>query len=460
MKITLINPYDKDTLSEMGEAAHGLGYIAAVLKAKGHNLKVIDGKVSKIIAEVMVEEAINFESDIVGITAMTPDIICAGKIARKIKLYNPKTAIVVGGAHVTSLPVQTLRDFPEFDFGVVGEGEYTILELTQSLELKAKREEFPKIRGLVFRDEQGSIYLNPPRPWIENLDELPSPAWELFPTAPTGQREFPVIATRGCPFRCNFCMRIMGNRLRKRSPGNVIKEILRNRTLSTTNFFWFSDETLGVDRDWLNTLLDLLIENKAQLKMKWSANSHVSLADRQIYLKMKEAGCIELFFGIESGNNSILANTGKGINLSKAERVVRIAKDVGLKVGTFFIIGHPNETKMTIIDTIRFAARLNSDRVAFGKMVPYPGTEIRRMAEAGERGYNYLSHNWNDYVKYGKSPLGIKGLSPEVITLFQVVAYLYFYIRNLRLKGLIEFLLLHKTTLQAFIKSKLFSIFR
>ncbi len=460
MKITLINPYDKNTLSEMGEAAHGLACIAAVLKAAGHILKVIDAKVSKMAPEAIAKETLDSSTQMVGITAMTPDILCAAKIAKMIKLYNQKIPIVIGGAHISALPIQTLKEFPEFDFGVIGEGEHTILELTQSLELKDSREELVKIRGLVFRDGEGAVYLNPPRPWIENLDELPFPAWELFPTAPTGQREFPVIATRGCPFRCNFCMRLMGNRLRKRSPGSVIKEILRNRTLSTTNFFWFSDETFGVDRDWLDTLLDLLIENKAQLKMKWSANSHVSLADRQIYLKMKEAGCIELFFGIESGNNSILANTGKGINLPKAERAVRIAKDVGLKVGTFFIIGHPNETKMTIIDTIRFAARLNSDRVAFGRMVPYPGTEIRRMAEAGKGGYNYLSRNWDDYIKYGKSPLGIKGLNPEVITLFQVGAYLYFYIKNLRLKDLVKFLSVHKATLQAFIKTKLFSIFR
>jgi radical SAM superfamily enzyme YgiQ (UPF0313 family) len=460
MKTALINPYDQNSLSEMSEAAHGLAYIAAVLRTKGHELKVIDGKVSKMMPEAIVQDVFSFHPEMIGITAMTPDIICAGKIAKLIRSYSPNLPIVIGGAHVTALPIQTLEEFPEFDFGVVGEGEQTILELTQSLEVHSRGDAYSKIKGIVFKDTQGRVSLSPPRAWIDNLDDLPFPAWELFPVSPKGIREFPVFATRGCPFRCRFCMRLMGNRVRKRSPENVIAEIFRIKALSTTGFFWFSDETFGVDKIWLNHLLDLLIEHKVQLKMKWSANSHVSLANKELYLKIKEAGCIELFFGIESGNDLILEDVAKGINTHQAKKAVKIAKDAGLEVGAFFLIGHPNETKKTIIDTIRFAASLDCDRIVFGKMVAYPGTEIRRMAEAHEGGYNYLSHNWNDYVKYGKNALGVKGLSPVQITFFQIFAYLYFYIRNLRLKDLARFLCAHKATFKTFIRSKFISIFR
>jgi anaerobic magnesium-protoporphyrin IX monomethyl ester cyclase len=460
MKIVLVDPWDETGLSEMAEPAHGLGYIAAVLKAKGHDIKVIDGKVSKIGTEEIAVDALDFGPAMVGITAMTPDILCADKIARSIKAQNPKISIVIGGAHVSALPLETLQEFTAFDFGVVGEAEETALELAQGLESGINEEGFSSIKGLVFKDRQGKARLNEPRPWIDNLDDIPFPAWELFPVSPSGEREFAVVATRGCPFRCKFCMRMMGNIVRKRSPENIIEEIFRNKELSTTNFFWFSDETFGVDKVWLDRLLGLLIANKNKLQMRWSANSHVSLADREIYAKMKEAGCIELFFGIESGNDAILKGVGKALNTYQAKNAIRLAQGVGLEVGTFFIIGHPNETKKTAMDTIRLAAKLKSTRVAFGKMVPYPGTEVRRMAERGEGGYNYLSRNWNDYVKYGANPLGIKGLSANTITFFQIFAYIYFYARNARIKELIDFLFSHRQTFKSFLKAKLWAVFK
>jgi radical SAM superfamily enzyme YgiQ (UPF0313 family) len=224
--------------------------------------------------------------------------------------------------------------------------------------------------------------------------------------------------------------------------------------LINTNFFWFSDETLGVDKKWFGQLLDLLIENQDRIGMHWTANSRVNLADIEIYHKMKKAGCKEIYFGIESGNNKILSSSGKGINTALAAKAVKIAREAGLKVGTFFIFGHPNENIFTAIDTIRFAASIGADAATFGRMVPYPGTEIRNLAEQHKGGYTYISKNWEDYVKHGRHPLGLKWLSSGVLSFLQTFAYVYFFLRQGRFKEFNTFFRSHKEFL--YFKIRLF----
>jgi len=457
MKFALINPFDKNSYSEMNEPSQGIGYIAAVIKAKGHDVKVFAGKLTKSAPEEIAEAISGYGPDAVGITAMTPDILCAARIAGLLKKQGKNLIVVIGGAHVSALPEETLNEFPDFDIGMIGEGEETIAEFTDWFSSGKDYSRLKGIRGLVYRDDSGRPCRSAARPWIEDLDRLPFPAWELFPAPLSGRREFPVFASRGCPYQCRFCMRMMGERVRRRSAENILAELLRNRRLTGTNLFWFADETFGVDKVWLDKLLDTLIKNKGLLNMHWSANSRVNLANADIYAKMQTAGCVEVYFGIESGNDLILANSCKGITTLQARLAVEAAKRAGLRVGAFFILGHPGETLRTIWQTIYFAARLNTDIVVFGKMVPYPGTEIRQMAKEHKGGYNYLSNDWNDYVKYGGNPLGIEGLSPRLITFLQIFAYVFFYLRNLRFTDLIKFIRSHRDTLKKLVKHKFLS---
>ena len=147
---------------------------------------------------------------------------------------------------------------------------------------------------------------------------------------------------------------------------------------------------------------------------------------------MAQAGCYEINFGIESGNEEILKQIGKGITLADARRASYLAKKIGIQVASLFIIGHPGETKQTVMDTINFAVELNSDRLALGIMVPYPGTEVARMAANGEGGYKMLSQNWSDFNKYFGNALEIKGLSRKEMEKLQAWGYLKFYLWNFR----------------------------
>jgi radical SAM superfamily enzyme YgiQ (UPF0313 family) len=156
---------------------------------------------------------------------------------------------------------------------------------------------------------------------------------------------------------------------------------------------------------------------------------------------MAKAGCFEINFGIESGNQEILKRVGKDFALDEARKVIPMVKKAGIEVANLFILGHPGETRETIMDTINFAVELNSDRVAFGIMVPYPGTEVARMAANGEGGYRLLSQNWSDYNKYLGNALEIEGISRKELERLQAWGYLKFYLWNFRFIDLAKILI-------------------
>lgn len=447
MKIVLISPALDSGLSEMREPHLGLAYIAAKLLQERYEVKVIDAKTLQLKTSEVITLALKEQPQIIGITAMTPDILSADTIAKEIKKKLDKVTIIIGGPHATALPRETLLEFPSFDIVIVGEGEFTVFDLIKSLSMGEKKEALQNIKGIAFR-ANGTIVLTPPRERINDLDSLPFPAWQLFPKVSA----YPIYATRGCPFQCIFCMRVLGSKVRKRHPTNIIAEIEKNLTAFGSKFFWFSDETFGVDPRWTNELLDLMISRKINERLKWMANSRANLANYDLYLKMRRAGCETLEFGIESGNPNILHNSSKGFTLEHALNAIKVAKKAGLRTGTFFIIGHPYETLSTAWDTIKFAAKVNSTTVSFGIMVPYPGTKIWDMANRKEGGYTYISKNWNDYMKQHGRPLGLASLTPEKLEQLQILAYLVFYLRNMRIGDLITFMRLHRKSIFARMK--------
>lgn len=448
MKITLISPAPDHGLSEMQSPHHGLAYIGATLLKNQYNVNVIDAKTLHLKTDEVISQVLREKPDVVGITAMTPDIICANKIAEGIKKDSPKTIIIVGGPHCTALPEKTLQEFPLFNFLIIGEGEITIIELLEALKNGNSASNFKKIEGIAFR-ENGKNIITQSRLFVSDLESIPFPAWGLFPQV----KDYPVYASRGCPFNCVFCMRVLGSKVRVRQPENIVREI-EWLVQQNKKFFWFSDETFGVKKEWLYNLLDLIIEKGLNKKINWSANSRVNLADYDTYMKMKEAGCVEINFGIESGSNEILSKVHKGFTTDMAKKAIATAKKAGFKTGAFYIIGHPYETHSTIKETINLAAELNTTEAAFGLMVPYPGTKVFELANKGEAGYLKASENWDEYRKYFGTSLEFRNFSSAELKKYQAKAYINFYIKNYRFKELFLFLYRHKRSLINFIKNK------
>jgi len=432
MKIALIQPNLQSVNDKTDHPHAGLAYLAACALKKEHETFAIDAKFEGISNTAVIDRLRNINPRVLGITARTPDIREAEKIAAAVKTRRPDTIVMIGGAHVTGLRERVLKECPHFDIGVCGEGEMTFMELLELIRRTGGREtEYSGIDGIIFRKGTGIITTRARAP-ITDLDSLPFPAWDLFPNL----KDISLFTSRGCPYQCIFCQRVMGNRVRSMSPRRVIREIKWAIKKFKATYFQIEDEVFGLNKQWLNETLQLINAERLHTVIKWFANSRVNVADYPMYVRMREAGCIGVGFGIESGNQKILDAIRKGFRIPHAIQALRWARDAGLRTNAFFILGHPGETKRTIRDTINLAVKLKPAVVCFGIMIPYPGTKIYDMARKGEGGYRGFHEDWEKYTKYFGRGLQVNDLDYQRLERWQKRAYLEFFIRNLRVKDL------------------------
>jgi len=434
MKIALVNPpplhrIERDDLPFYPHL--GLGYLASSLEQNGfEEILIIDAKLERKNLDNVLYDLKAFNPDVLGITAMTHEIIQASQLAEQVREIFPPITIVVGGVHVSILPQETLEEFPAFDYGLRNEGEKSFPLLMKALSEKGELETVP---NLAYRTDN-SIHLTTQADWLNDLDSIPFPAWNRFPKA----REYPILTSRGCPFQCNFC-HPYGQKVRYRSPENVIEELDWVVSEFKPDIINVYDETFGIDQERTFKLLDLMIKHAIPQRTRWWAYTRVNVATDDLLRKMKDAGAFMIGFGIETGNEEILKKSKKNIKLKRAEELVSIAKKIGLKTQTYFILGHPYETLETINDTIDFAIKLNGDLTCFGIMVPYPGTKIYEMAKNGEGGYRLIAKTWNDYNKQIGNALELVSIPRKKIERLQMFAYLKVFLKNHRYWDLVKF---------------------
>jgi radical SAM superfamily enzyme YgiQ (UPF0313 family) len=454
VRVALLRPAPSAVVQEHDRPRYpclGLAYLSAVLKANGVEVLVIDAKFDGIGQREVDVSITRFRPHIVGLTAMTHEIVHVASVANKLKEILPTSLMVIGGPHATVAPVRTLQQFPFFNIAVIGEGELTLLEIAKEMDMALSNrcgdqngdsaiipdERLKSIEGIAWRS-RNKIETNQPRELIQNLDSLPFPNYDHS----TRRIEtYPIFSSRGCPNNCIFCCRILGNRIRVRSPKNVIDEIKHALSKFRPKIVDFADEVFTFPKERAIAVCDLMISEGLNKAIKWTAQSRVTGVDQELFDKMKEAGCVNIDFGIESGNPDTLRRIKKGITTIAASEAIMAAKKAGLKTGSYFIIGHPFETTETIRDTIQFAAKLNTDTVSFGIMVPYPGTEVYEMAIKGEGGYRLISEQWRDYDKQIGNALELDGLSRGELEKWQHKAYVAFYVRNLRFLDVVRLVL-------------------
>lgn len=430
MKILLINPslfqattgqYEEEVEKERGVYPPlGLAYIAATLEKNGHEVKIIDCDVEKNVENIIYQTVKDFSPPLVGFYAMTWNYFLAKKIAADIKKINSEIKTVLGGPNLTTLPETSIK-FGDFDFGVIGEGEETIIELVEKLENK-KQIEFEQIRGLVFKKE-GEIVINPVRPLISNLDAIPFPARHLlkmekyFDVFSRDKHFTTMMATRGCPFNCTFCDRKnrMGRNWRFRSIANIvqeIKEVIKNYGIRE---FMFFDDNLIVDKRWAYELMAALKE----LNIIWECRERVDMVDEPMLKAMKEAGCYRIRFGFESGDNQILKILKKDITVEQSIRCAELCQKIGIEIYGYFIIGAPQETEESIKKTINLAFKTNPSFAIFSKMILIPGSEIFEYAVAtGQIDQDY----WQKFIS-GEEKNGAPTFTKEKLTEKEIDAW-------------------------------------
>ncbi|MEP9411482.1 MAG: cobalamin B12-binding domain-containing protein [Candidatus Brocadia sp.] len=385
-KIAFINPpvTREERFGEMakhGATAPPLGlcYLASVLRQAGIKSRIIDALSFEKTMEETVEEILSLNPRYAGITAKTVAIFRAAELAEKIKKANPRIITIIGGAHITAVPRETMERFPQFDIGVVGEGEITIVELIQTLE---ENKDLRRVNGLIIRENDGNLFLTTPRPPIENLDSIPLPAWDMVPhlkyyhESATRFSKLPlgsVITSRGCPGKCLFCDNsIFGRRFRAHSANYVIEMVKYLKSTYGIKSLVFYDDYFTADRKRLKEICLKMIEEK--LDLEWVCSARVNAINEEMLFLMKQAGCFQIAYGIESGNQDILNLQQKGISLERVRSAVEMTHKAGIRTKGYFMIGHPTETQKTIFETIDFAKSIPLDNFQATYFTPFPGS--------------------------------------------------------------------------------------
>ena len=410
----------------------GLAYLAGYLRQyPGFEIKIIDCKFERKNFEEALERILEFKPDVLGLGAFTNEIKPSAYLAKMIKDKLPDTIIVIGGVHVTALPLQTLEEFPYFDIGVIGEGEVTFYELCTAIR---DRKPFNKINGLSFRI--GSIIeVTSPRERILDQNSIPFPAWDLLPRA----QDYIIMSLRGCPFNCVFCMNPNGRVARKRSIGNVIEEMEMLIEKYHPKDLVFGDELFSVDMDRTKELLNAMMEHDIHKKASWWAQTHVRFVNYELLDLAKKSNCSMMGMGIETGDEEKLKSLGKGTNIKMILNASKAARKAKLPINTYFIIGQPNETVESIKKTINLAIEMNPDLPIFGIMSPYPGTEIAKLAASGEAGYRLITTDWDEYNKQIGGALEFANLTVRQIEKMQIMAYTKVFLYNHRYVDFIKF---------------------
>ncbi|MEW6668816.1 MAG: cobalamin-dependent protein [Thermodesulfobacteriota bacterium] len=410
MRVLLVNPpysagerYGKD-LGRFGPLNEplGLAYIAAVLERAGHEVCILDAPALDISSQDIPPLIRDRHYRVMGVTMLTPMYRRSTEVIRTVREAFPDMVIVVGGAHPTILPEETLESNPEIDFAVLGEGEEVMAALVQALE---KGEDPSGIAGLASR-KQGRVHINPPRPLIGDLDDLPMPARHLLPmdayrmtrSRSRSSHAFTVSVARGCPFDCAFCCRIFGRKVRHHSVGRIVEEI---RTLVDTygaKEINLEADTLTLNKSFLLSLCDGLVRSGLIGRIIWTCESRVDTVNADLLRRMKEAGCWQISYGVETGTQRLLDLIHKGITLEQIRRTFALTKRIGIGIRAFYMLGIPTETREESLRTISFARDLDAQWSQFTLFTPFPGTDLYRVAlqEGGLR-----SRDWSDFKTHG-----------------------------------------------------------
>ena len=264
------------------------------------------------------------------------------------------------------------------DFIIYGEPEETLRELLIGVAPY-------RVLGLYYRDDI-RVKFSGARPFNDNLDALPFPARHLvdnnlYRRPDTGEVQAVIKVSRGCPYHCFFCLAtpVSGNKVRKRSPQNIVEEIKECvEKYNIRNFLFWSD-IFNIDKHWVMELCQLIIDSG--LDIVWSANTRADTADEEMAEMMYKAGCRLVSIGVESGSQEMLDHIGKNITLDDVRITVKIFKKFGIRIYNYFVIGLPWETEDTIEDTIDFAIELDSDFISFYTATPLPGTKFYEYAK-------------------------------------------------------------------------------
>jgi len=346
-----------------------------------------------------------------------------------VKSIHSEIKVVFGGVQATLFPEEQLSHL-SVDVVVMGEGEIPFLQLLSAWTDGTSIEE---IGSIAYRGADGEIVKNTRLQVIPSLDDLPFPALHLFPMKQyhssaqlRGKRTLHIMTSRGCPYNCSYCSGdlIFGRTFRFRSPEKVMEDIHRLVNEFGVDSIQFYDETFTVDRDRVYALCDAL--DKSGLNIPWACFTRVDLVDREILTRMRDSGCYQIFFGVETGVPRLLKMIRKGTTLDQARKAFALTRELGIETVASFMLTLPGETYDDTLESIRFGIELDPDYVYWLTFVPYPGNDLTEIARQSGHIINDDATTYNVFNEIIYVP---EGRDPDEIRQTVARAYRQFYLR-------------------------------
>lgn len=411
----------------------GIAYLAAILEKNGFICEVLDANFLGYTEAQTVAAVKRSGADVVGLSLYAFNFKSGLSLAGSVKAVLPDTVVIAGGAHSSALGSKVLEKCRSVDAVIIGEGETAILEIMKNL--KSRAEPFKSVDGAVYRSND-SIVSNNIRAPIEDLDELPFPAFHLYPDLSRYQRRaaaspaVPILTSRGCPFECVFCSKcVFGRDVRYRSADNVIAEIDYMVGRFGARQIDIVDDNFITDKQRAANILVKLCERPYRLAINLQSGVSATLVDPEMLKLMKDAGVYRIAFGVESGNEDILCRIKKRQKLDDIMRAVGLAKKNGIRADAFFMIGLPGESEATMQDTIDFAKRLDPHTANFHMVVPFPGTELYDTIKRSGRLLRPTEDGIASGYNFPEAFYELEGLTKDAIEKYYKKAYREFYFR-------------------------------
>lgn len=417
-------------LAKVGAVAPPLNLLllAAIVREQGFEPQILDSPALGIGSEEVVRRVKESGAAYAAITAMTPHIMQAAEVADLIKQECPNVAVLLGGAHLSAVPQETMQRFAAIDFGFMGEADRSLPEFLNAL---SEGGSWLDVSGVIGRVE-GRIVSTGVRSDKIDLDMLPLYAWDILDGYPDRYKTplfsthrtpaTPVLTSRGCPGKCVFCFSGCHATLATYSAEYIISMLKHLKERYGIREFMLYDDNFVMFRKNLKRMLELMISEK--LDLTWSCNARVDMVDEEMLTAMVKAGCWQISYGIETGNQKIMDSLEKQITTEKVAQTVAMTKKAGIRTVGYFMVGHFRETNQTIDETIEFACDSGIDDFRMSFFTPLPGTKAALHADE----FGEFDNDWGKMTLF--SPIFIPtGMTRDQLVTAQKRAIRKFFFR-------------------------------
>jgi radical SAM superfamily enzyme YgiQ (UPF0313 family) len=411
----------------------GLMYIASYLrKVFGHDVRIVDIRLDTFTGRDIEEIVREYSPDVVGISALTFESDAVAWIAAAVKKVNPSTPVLLGGPHPTAYPEKAVET-PNIDYAVMGEGEIVAGQLIERLLTSG---DVSSLKGIIYKRD-GNVIKTERAELLENVDQLPLPAYDLIPIEEYGKYDrfdryhgyMNVMSSRGCPYRCVYCHNIFGKIFRARSAESLFEEIKYLYDTYQIRQIDILDDIFNFDRERLLKFCDLIVNSGMRITLGFPNGLRGDLLDEAQLRALRRAGTKLISFAIETGSPRVQKVIRKNVKLEVIRRNIEIAHALHIYTHGFFMAGFPSETREDMQMTVDFLLSSKLDTFNLFAVMPFEGTELGRMAQ--EAGRAPLSDFTLSY--HSKNFVNLSAVPDEEIAQVRRRALFRFYVNPLRL---------------------------